>query len=165
MVFGHQINVQNKITYLNFEARKAIYEAASGTGSADDVTRRIAAAGEPLVEAMLFVGETELTEPVTGTSGYADHFAALGPVDGRGRSLRQFDLTQRLFRYPLSYVIYTEHFDTLPDPAADYVYGRLAEILTGRDRGEVFSNLSADDRLEIFEILQETKPEFLAFAD
>ena len=37
-----------------------------------------------------------------------------GPRDSKGRSLRDFDLHERLFRYPLSYMIYSESFDAMP---------------------------------------------------
>ena len=160
MVFGHQINVQNKITYLSYEARKAIHEARFADGSAEDIERRIAAAGESLLEAMLFVGATELTAPVVGTSGYSEYFSTLGPAGADGRSLRQFDLKQRLFRYPLSYLIYSRHFDSMPDQAKDYIYERLVEVLDGNDESKVFAHLSAEDRRSISEILEQTHPAF-----
>lgn len=56
---------------------------------------------------MLFVDEAPLTGPVKGGSGFAEAFAARGPRDGKGRSLRDFALRRRLFRYPCSYMIYT----------------------------------------------------------
>jgi hypothetical protein len=160
MVFGHQINVQNKITYLNYEARKAIHEAQFADGSEEDIERRIEAAGEPLLEAMLFVGETALTAPVVGTSGYSEYFSTLGPVDAVGRSLRQFDLTQRLFRYPLSYLIYSRYFDSMPDRAKDYIYDRLAEVLSGDDQSGTFAHLSDENRRAISEILEQTHAAF-----
>ena len=60
---------------------------------------------------LLFCGEAKLTDPVAGTSDFAEEFAARGPFDEKGRSLREFDLTTRLFKYPCSYLIYSKAFD------------------------------------------------------
>ena len=45
-------------------------------------------------------------------------FPQRGPRDRKGRSLRDFDFKTRLFRYPLSYMIYSAQFDALPDSGA-----------------------------------------------
>jgi hypothetical protein len=76
----------------------------------------------------------------------------------RGRSLRDFDLKTRMFRYPLSYFVYGEIFDNLPDVAKDAVYRRLYEVLSGKEIGPRYARLSTADRLAILEILRETKP-------
>ena len=75
---------------------------------------RIESAGERLVRAMLFVKEAPLAQPVAGTSAFAAEFSQQGKRDPKGRSLRDLDLTQRLFRYPLSFLIYSESFDAMP---------------------------------------------------
>ena len=62
-----------------------------------------------------------------------------------------------MFQYPCSYLIYSEAFDNLPDPARDRVYQRLWEVLTGKDSSPAFAHLSTADRQAIFEILSETK--------
>ena len=48
-------------------------------------------------------------------------------------------------------------FDALPEPARDYVYRRLLEVLSGRDQDPAFARLSAPDRQAILEILLATK--------
>ena len=75
--------------------------------------------------------------------------------DSRGRSLRDCDLNRRLFRYPCSYLIYSEAFEALPDPVKNYAYRRLWEILTGKDQSPAYSRLSTDDRQAILEILRD----------
>jgi hypothetical protein len=89
-------------------------------------------------------------------------FPQRGPRDKQGRSLRDFDLKTRLFRYPLSYMIYSAAFDGMPDLVRDRVYRRLYDILAGQDSsksvgGLSLENLSADDRRAILEIVRETK--------
>src|SRR5205807_1429575 len=88
------------------ELNKALKEPP--THKFDSVGSRIRHAGDDLVKGLLFSEEAELARKVAGTSGFAAEFAARGPFDERGRSLRQFDLTTRLFKYPCSYLIYSD---------------------------------------------------------
>jgi hypothetical protein len=119
-----------------------------------------------LVDYLLFVDEAPLPAGVRGTSGFAAAFAARGPRDPKGRSLRELDLTNRLFRYPCSYLIYSPAFDALPARAKSAVYGRLASVLSGQVPGEPYARLSPADRRAIAEILRATKPGLPAqFAD
>lgn len=167
LVLEHQCEGQNRIARANYLTRLALYEQGElnrAFGDPEDqeresITRRIRSACEPVVEYLLFSGEAKLTGPVVGTSKFAKEFAARGPVDSKGRSLRQFDLKTRLFRYPLSYLIYTRQFDGLPERAKEDVYRRLWEVLSGQDRSERFAHLSAGDRKAIIEIVRQTKAE------
>jgi hypothetical protein len=139
MVLAHQTSVHNLITRAGYDARVAEREG-------DRNESRVRTVGEPLVRAMLF----------------AEEFVARGPRDSKGRSLRDLDLERRLFKYPLSYLIYSESFDALPAPVKGYVFTRLRDVLTGADQTPEFSHLSAADRAAVLEILTETKPEFAA---
>ena len=112
------------------------------------------------MKGLLFSGEAALTHPVQGTSGFAAAFSREGPRDPQGRSLRDLDLKKRLFRYPCSYLVYSEAFAGLPPLAKEYVYRRLREVLTGQDTTPAFAHLSPADRQAIREILEATKPEF-----
>jgi hypothetical protein len=114
---------------------------------------------------MLFAGAVPLTAPVRGTSNFAVEFAGKGPRDSRGRSLRDLDLTTRLLRYPLSYMIYSRSFDEMPKEVRAYIYRRLRQVLTGEDKSSDFAYLSGTDRKAIQEILRETKPEFARTTD
>jgi hypothetical protein len=99
-----------------------------------------------------------LTSPISGTSGYAEKFMRSGVRDSQGRSLRDLDLTGRLFKYPCSYLIFSKAFDALPDEVRNYAWQRLWKILSGADKSEKFSHLGEEDRRAITEILGETKP-------
>ena len=114
---------------------------------------------------MLFSGEAPLNGPIRGTSGFAEEFTARGPFDTKGRTLRTFDLDDRLFRYPMSYLIYTDAFDALPDFVKARIYRRIDTVLTGQDRSGDFSHLDEATRNAIREILRDTKPDFAAVAD
>lgn len=168
MVLEHQTRMHNRLTAANYEARRALHYqeglqaslgSALGEGMMESVRRRIDRAGEEVLRYLLFVDEAPLKAPIVGTSGFAEVFAAIGPRDARGRSLRDFDLTTRLFRYPCSYLIHSEQFDALPEPVRAVVSRRLVEVLSGADTSPEFAHLSPEDRSAILEILQATKPE------
>jgi hypothetical protein len=168
MVLEHQTRAHNLITAANFETRIALAQSASAklpAGVAKQPAGEhnlIEAAGERLLKYLLFSGEAALSEPVRGTTVFAKEFASRGPRDKRGRSLRDFDLRRRLFKYPCSYLIYSAAFDALPRDVKEYVVRRLGEILLGTDQSPEFAHLSAADRLAILEILKETKPDLAA---
>jgi hypothetical protein len=121
----------------------------------------VKSACEPLVEYLLFSGEPKViphAAEAIAASAFAKNFAARGPKDSRGRSLRDFDGKTRLLRYPCSYLIYSASFDELPDVAMDYVARRMWEVLGGKDTTKEFAHLSSEDRRAILEILHDTKP-------
>ncbi len=165
MVLEHQTQMHNFITLAGYQTRLATYYEAGinkalgrpADAMSDSTRRRIESAAEKLVRYLLFVDESPLTAAVEGTSGFAQEFASRGPRDRRGRSLRDLDLTHRLFKYPCSYLIDSEAFNALPAPAKDHVYHRLHQILTGKDQSPEFAHLSHDDRSAILEILRDTK--------
>jgi hypothetical protein len=109
---------------------------------------------------MLMVDEFPLTSPVEGSSGFAASFSERGPKDSEGRSLYQLDLKRRLFKYPCSFLIYSQQFDALPVRVKAYLGERLHAILLGSEPVKGYERLSAEDRKAISQILIETKPEF-----
>lgn len=172
LVLGHQTRVHNLITLAHEAVRTALREQEAivrTTGQAipeggliPAAEIRIQGAVDRLVREMLFSREAPFGGRVEGTSGFAEHFMARGPRDEEGRSLRDFDLEHRLFRYPLSFLIYSEAFDALPEVVTQSVYTQLDAILNGRGPARGFDHLSDEDRIAIREILVATKPEFEA---
>ena len=153
MVLEHQVRMTNLIAGVGQQFRRA-----SNNGTLES-TKSLDRAVEQMVEYMLFVDEAPLLEPVKGVSTFTTTFPKRGPRDKRGRSLRDFDLQKRLFRYPLSYMIYTEAFAAMPDSVRARVYQRLHEVLSGKDQSPKFRHLSVIDRQAITEILHDTKPD------
>jgi hypothetical protein len=150
MTLEHQTRMTNLMTRIGWDARIALRE-----GSARD---RVNSEIEEMVGYMLFVDEEPLKQPVAGVSTFTKTFAARGPRDAKGRSLRDFDLQKRLFRYPLSYMIYSAAFDGMPDIVRERVYQRVYDVLTGKDKGQTFAGLSPADRQAVLEIVRATKP-------
>lgn len=171
MVLEHQVTMHNLITNASYATRIALHqeeelrellETKEGERSAGTAAR-IRGAGEPLLRYMLFCGEAPLTDSIRGTSGFAEEFARRGPRDARGRSLRDFDLRTRMFRYPCSFLIHSESFAALPEPMKEYIYRRLWDVLTGADDDPQFAHLSDADRTAILEILRDTLADLPAY--
>ena len=158
MVLEHQTHMTNLITRLGWEARLA----AAARGNPDQAARMREAAAD-LVDYLLFVDEAPFASSVRGSSGFAEKFAAAGPRDSKGRSLRQLDLDRRLLKYPCSYMIYTRAFDALPADARGAVYQRMWQVLSGRDTSKRYAGLARADRQAIVEILRETKKDLPAY--
>jgi hypothetical protein len=163
LVLAHQTQMHNLITLTNYQTRIALYKAglaadAKSESIPDDVKQQYQKPAEQLLRYLLFTNEAPLEAQVKGDSGYTEEFTARGPRDSQGRSLRDFDLRTRIFKYPCSYLIYNEAFDSLPAQAKEYVYHRLFEVLTGRDQSPDFARLNGDTRRAILEILLATKP-------
>ena len=164
MVLEHQSQMHNAITRANYEARRAAHQDAvmnkllerDENHVSESHQRRIASVGDNLLRHLLFVDEFELTDPVEGSPVFQQEFQSRGPTDRRGRSLREFDLQTRMFKYPCSYLIYSDSYQSLPKPVRDYVKQRLVNVLRGTDDTGEFRHLDARTRTAIREILEET---------
>lgn len=178
LVLTHQAQMHNLITLTNYQTRLALHaltrdpaanpvkvsgtEGATALDALPEATQvRIRKPADQLVRFLLFANETPLgldAKKAIASSSFAREFAARGLRDSKGRSLRDFDLNNRIFKFPCSYLIYNAAFDTLPEPAKGYVYHRLLAVLSGQDQSPDFANLSAKDRQAILSIILETKP-------
>jgi hypothetical protein len=108
MTFEHQTQMINLLTRLGWELRM---------GLTPDLN--------PVVSYMTFAREAKLKEPIEGVSSFTKTFPEAGPRDRKGRSLRDFDLETRLFKYPLSYMIYSPQFDALPQATRNEIYAKI----------------------------------------
>lgn len=153
MTYEHQTRMTDLLVRLAWETRLA---------TADNKTAQFQDRFKFLVEEvaayMLFADEAKIRYPITGISTFTKTFPQRGPRDKKGRSVRDFDLKTRMFRYPMSYFIYGEAFDNLPTVAKDALYRRIHDVLSGKERGARYARLSAEDRTAILEILRDTKP-------
>ncbi len=137
LVFDHQMHAANLITRLNWETR---------IGS--DVTPFV----NDLADYLLFAGEAPPQVALLPQHGYAEWLDGRFPKDRLGRSLGQLDLTNRLMRYPCSYMVYSEAFYALPPTARQAVYRRMRE--------RIARTFSPADAAAVLGILADTKPDF-----
>ena len=168
LVLEHQVTVHNEIIHANYKSRVLLERNQQGSDPATthwaqltpQLQTRFEAMLRPLVDALVLADAAPLPHPIRGSSGYAARFQTRGPADPQGRSLRQLDLKTQVFRYPLSFLIYSEGFDALPLFVREHVYARLAQILQAGDPGAPYGARPAADRKAAFDILMATKPEF-----
>jgi len=158
MTLEHQTHMTNLITRIGWETRVAVAE-----GKLEEFRSRLESNINELATYMLFADEAPMRAPIQGVSTFTKTFSQRVPRDKQGRSLRDFDLETRLFRYPLSYMVYGPAFDNIPDIARDGIYRKLYDVLTGKDTSETFARLSAEDRRAVLEILRDTKPNLPAY--
>lgn len=141
LVHDHQTHLHNLIVRVNYE-----HQYQRPTGAEDDLLR-----------CLLFAGEAPLEQPVLGSSAYESWFTKQGPRDGKGRSLRKFDLETRIFKHRLSYLIYSAAFESLPGPVKKRLYRRLWDVLTAADPPAPFDRIPRPERTAILEIVRDTK--------
>ena len=153
MTLEHQTRMTDLMTRFGWEARVAMAD-----GQLDAFQKRLDFDVNEMVTYMLFADEAKIRDPIAGNSTFTQTFPQRGPRDKQGRSLRDFDLQKRLFRYPLSYMIYSDAFDSLPNLVRERVYQKLYDVLIGKDTSAKFARLSAQDRRNVREILVDTKP-------
>jgi hypothetical protein len=169
LVLTHQVNVHNLMGLVRAEAEEALelegYQIRSGRVEASGPDRhlpstiaRLEGPVDRLFRAMLFTDELPLVAPIAGTAGFAEEFAALGPSNASGSSLRAMDLETRLFRNRLSFLVHSDAFRALPELPRSMLAARLLAVLEGSEP----SHLGEAERETILEILRETEPELLA---
>jgi len=159
LLLAHQTQTHNHITRAALEARKAIKYRNEMTGRFGDaypeltasVKRRIEGPAEDLLEFLLFAGEAELPGLIGKASPLVDAFSSRGP-------LYQLDLKTRLLRTPISYLVLSDAFDSLPAETLEYLRTRLQVILSGEDTTGHFEHLTQADRTAIRKLLKKWKP-------
>ncbi len=150
MVLEHQAHMHNYITRLNFEAQ--IMTAMYGH------IRYLKNQENAFLRYLLFTEEARLSAPVSGNAGYASAFTKAGLRDSKGRSLRDLDLQTRLFKYPCSFLIYSDAFAQMMPEMREDLLRRLFAILIGKETHPDFAKIPDVDRQAILEILRETMP-------
>jgi hypothetical protein len=130
LTLEHQTGFVNLVTRINAQYRGLNNNALKPElrATQEDIDFSI----QELAGYMTFADEVALPSPVKGSSDFTTEFEGRGPRDSQGRSLRQFDLATHLFRYPLSYMIYSQSFDNLNPAAKALVWRQVYDRLRKR---------------------------------
>lgn len=115
---------------------------------------------DDLVTALLMLNEAPLQGPITGVGGYAEKYRAQGPADSQGRSLREIDLTQRVFRWGVSPLVYSATFQALPTPVKTQLQQQITALLDGSQPWPEDVPRTAEERQTALSILRETIPDW-----
>ncbi|MDF1812203.1 MAG: hypothetical protein P1V20_08310 [Verrucomicrobiales bacterium] len=114
-----------------------------------------------LVRYLLYADEAEFPAgEISGDAQFKTEFRANRLTSSDGKSLKDFDLKNRMFRFRCSYMIYSPVFRKLPPMVKDAVYQKMEKILSaGRESDKTFAYLPHDERKSIREILRQTHPD------
>jgi hypothetical protein len=154
MVLAHETQMHNAFAQVTAASHRLVTDEF---GAEAGFTRSV----EKLVRSLLFADEPQLQSPIAGSTGYAKAFAARGPIDGLGRSLRQFDAEKYLFRYPCSFLIHSQAFAGLSPLVKEAVGRRLREILVEAAVVDPpFKRPIVEEREAVAAILSETEADF-----
>ncbi len=122
-VLEHQTSLHNLVTRVGYKVRTVLSRDSGSAKSGairswEDLTandhKQLQQMMEPLVRAMFLQDAAPFEDHMPAAVALPSGSRRLGPHDSRGRSLRELDLGKRLFSYPLSFEIYSDHFDALP---------------------------------------------------
>ncbi len=155
LVFEHQLGFHNLVTLAAYRARDA---AAAGNGVVlPEHERELDEVAAKLVRYLLFAEEASL--PPGGVQAdpvFLKAFTSRRLAGASGKSLRDFDLGERLFKYRCSYMIYTRGFASLPAEVKPRILSKLRNALTENGGPEEFQYLPDAEKKAIREILVET---------
>ncbi len=167
MVLEHQVATQNAILQASYDARRAIHRSRAlrkelGEKNPDALSETTQSLlehqADRIVRKLLFADEFQMIDDgVEGDSAFQQAFAKNQRESSEGRSLKDFRLYERLFKYRCSYVIYSSVFDNQPVELRDAVYRRLHEVLASPVAPAGYEYLSDSEKQRILEILIETK--------
>lgn len=168
MVLEHQTGVQNVLTKANHAALRAMHMQTSLQRELGEpvqlqpvgtARRIIDHSAEDVLDALLFKDEAPLPEGgIEGDGAFEAAFAKLDKHRRDGRSLRDFQLHTRLFKYRCSYMIHSQTFTHLEPSLKQTVLEKLAAVLDGRDTSGRYDHLGASERKHIRAILGELLP-------
>ncbi len=168
MVLEHQVGMHNRLIEGNYVVRKAVYRdqeisrelGENRKGFSDTTKRIIDHQAERILNYLLFANEVKLTGGgLDSDSTFVEDFQHNAKVSKDGRSLKDFQLLSRIFKYRCSYMIYSSSFASLPKPLKNKVYRRLGDVLTGKDTSNEYAYLKESERKRILNILVETLPD------
>jgi hypothetical protein len=155
LLLEHQVGFVNRVVEAGYRARTALF--VSDGKLASDQSAELDEQARIIVRYLLFTDEVPLPSgPIEPDPAYKAEYLSSRRATADGRSLKDLDLTTRLFKHRCSYMIYSPVFSGLPAEMKQRIYKQLGSVLTDTNAGDEFRVLPASERLAIREILRET---------
>jgi hypothetical protein len=163
MVLEHQCQLLNQLVAASMNYRRIHWLQKSFNSATDPdpgtAGKQADESARKIVDLLLFENEAELGENgIEGEPAFQDAFTRRFPKSQDGRSLADFQLNTRLFKYRCSYMIYSKAFETLPTQIKSLVIERLHRILESEPSAHNYPRINASERHKIAAILQQTLP-------
>lgn len=155
LLHEHQAGFVNRVVEAGYRARTALFLSngkltASQAAELDGQARII-------VRYLLFADEAPLPAGgVEADAAYKTDFLAGRRATPEGGSLKDLDLSTRLFKHRCSYMIYSPVFAGLPAVLKSRLYERLHAALQEENADKDFAYLPVAERKAIRKILQTT---------
>lgn len=162
MTLEHQCRTHNLMTKAKLSYQRSVYFQKSfrdtGIDDEDGMCWQTAdRCARDIVDAFLFVDEAEPGgDGVESSSGFIRMFEGRGVKSERGKSLRDFRLYGRLFKWRCSYMIHSKAFKGLPELVRERVFHHLRVALS--DTSD--NHLGGREKETIKELLEATVPGF-----
>ena len=167
MILEHQVGTHNALIQANLITRQTLHrqkemQKAFGESQNAPLTetnqRIINNLADKVLKEMLFAEELKLPDEGIegGSTKFQKAFLANKKEDSEGRSLKDFRLYERLFKYRCSYLIYSRAFTYLPQEFKDVFFKKLHGILTEPDANPDYAYLGNAERRKIYHILNDT---------
>ena len=161
LIFDHQVRMQFVLIESAYKVRQVIFDSqkTASKQSSIDLNAILKEVTEKIVSELLFKKEFPLGGKVVDAAQvgkFVTEFKAKGKADSRGRSLRDLELKNRLFKYRCSYMIYSKSFEAFPEILKNSVFNRIKAIITSDSPQLGYEYLEAEEKKAIFDILSGT---------
>ncbi len=172
LLLDHQISMHHWIMEAHYRVRQGLHDAGIEGRSRDDLRKiddysrsELESCLDKFMRYLVFADEASLgPETWKGAGAYRENFLANRKTDSKGRSLKDLRMTERIFDYRCSYMIYSKSFQALPGPLKEEIYHRLYRgLVVDGAAAKGFEHLDGDEKIAMAEILRATLPELAAY--
>ncbi|MGE4551421.1 MAG: hypothetical protein AAEJ57_08515, partial [Opitutales bacterium] len=158
LLLEHQVGFVNRFISATYRTRAVL------NGSVPEIDKEATAAfldaeARSLVRYLLFADEAKFPPGgIIGDTKLKAHFLSRAQRSLAGSSLRDFDLTTRMFKHRCSYMILSASFQGLPRQLRERVFRRLSQALDLERPLPEYAYLPTKEKQAIREILRHTFP-------
>jgi hypothetical protein len=155
LLLEHQAGFVNRVVEASYRARTALH---AGQGQLDDAqNRELDEQARVVTRYLLFADEVPLPAGgVEGDAAFKADFLRTRRVTSDGASLKDFDLSTRLFRNRCSYMIYSPVCQGLPSEMKQRIYATMKSALDTENPDSDYTYLSTNEKRSIRDILRAT---------
>src|SRR4051812_44427459 len=158
LLHEHQAGFVNRVVEAGYRARTALFisdgKLTSSQSAELDAQARI------IVRYLLFADEVPLSAGgIEPDATFKADFLRERRATAKGLSLKDLDLSTRLFKHRCSYMIYSPVFEGLPEVMKTRIYTRLRQVLKHGNSDREFAFLPSAEKKAIHGILKATLPD------
>ena len=156
LLFEHQVGFVNRFISATYRARAVL------SGAVPEIDRNatgpfLDSEAASLVRYLLFADEAKFpADGIEGDPQLKKFFLSRAKRSSAGHSLRDFDLSTRIFRYRCSYMIRSAAFRGLPAQLKARVFRQLGQALDPKSAVPEYAYLPTEEKQAILAILKDT---------